>query len=115
MNVLYGSGAGLSAAGNQLWNQNSAGVLDAGEAQDAFGASLGAGTFNADARADLAVGVPSESVGTVAGAGAVNVLYSAGAGLSSSGNQLWSQDSTDILEVAEAGDTFGAVLGAGAR
>jgi len=43
VNVLYGTAAGLSATGNQLWHQDSAGVLDAAEAGDRFGAALATG------------------------------------------------------------------------
>jgi hypothetical protein len=36
VNVLYGTATGLSATGNQLWHQNSAGVLDVAEDSDHF-------------------------------------------------------------------------------
>jgi len=113
VNVLMGSGAGLTSAGDQLWSQNRPGILEVGEAGDSFGAALIAADLNGDDTDDLAIGAPSESVGAVAG-GAVNVLYGSGAGLSSAGNQLWSQDSVGILDTAEPGDAFGASLGAGA-
>ena len=113
--VLYGSGAGLNSTGNQLWSQDSAGVLDTAEAGDSFGASLGAGAFNGDAPDDLVVGTPAESVGSIANAGSVSVLYGAGAGLGSAGNQLWSQDTPNVGEAAETDDRFGTALGAGAR
>jgi hypothetical protein len=41
VNVLYGSSTGLTATGNQFWHQDSPGVLDAAEANDQFGGSLG--------------------------------------------------------------------------
>ena len=111
VSVIYGSGAGLSSAGNQVWQQNSAGISEAAESGDSFGAALTAGDLNADSRDDLAVGVPSETIGTT-NAGAVNVIYGSGAGLSSTGNQLWSQNSTDVKDAAEAGDRLGAALAA---
>jgi hypothetical protein len=40
VNVIYGSPAGLAAARNQLWHQDSAGILDAVEALDRFGQAL---------------------------------------------------------------------------
>jgi FG-GAP repeat len=123
VNVLYGSSAGLSATNNQLWTQDSSGIAGKAETGDGFGGALIAGDFNADGRADLAVGVGQEDVGTVAGAGAVNVLYGSSAGLSADGNQLWTQDSPGILDQAEtdgtpspgsiAGDYFGGELAAG--
>src|SRR5204863_4709421 len=41
--------------------------------------------FNGDGFADLAIGVSSEDVGTIADAGAVNVLYGSAAGLQATG------------------------------
>ena len=112
--MLLGSGSGLSSAGNLLWSQNSAAISEVSEAGDSFGAALATADLNDDARDDLAIGVPSESIGTIA-AGALNMIYGSGSGLSSAGNQLWSQDSTGVLDHAEAGDQFGAALGVGAR
>jgi hypothetical protein len=68
--------------------------------------------FNGDGAADLAVGVPGESVGAVEGAGSVSVLYgSAGAGLSGAGSQLFTQAASG--GAVEAGDSFGAALASG--
>ncbi|WP_181234340.1 FG-GAP repeat protein [Enhygromyxa salina] len=110
VNVLYGSGTGLTVVGNQLWHQDSAGVDGAAEPGDGFGATLAVGDFNADGFADLAIGAPYESIGMLANGGAVNVLYGSGAGLTATGNQLWHQDSANILGAAEADDLFGWAL-----
>ncbi|MCF6156688.1 MAG: hypothetical protein E3K36_15960 [Candidatus Brocadia sp.] len=112
VNVLYGSSAGLSSTDNQLWHQNSTGILDTAELFDAFGFALTAGDFNGDGFDDLAVGVPDEDIGDI-DAGATNVLYGSAAGLSSTDNQIWHQDSTDILGAAELFDAFGSALTAG--
>ncbi len=112
MNVILGSGGGLSATGNQFWSQNSAGISETAEAGDSFGAALVAGDLNGDGRDDLAVGVPAESIGTLA-AGGLNLIYGAAGGLTSTGNQLWSQDSPNVQETAEAGDQFGSRTGRG--
>ena len=40
VNVIYGAGPGLTATDNQFWHQDTAGVLGAVEAGDAFGAAL---------------------------------------------------------------------------
>jgi hypothetical protein len=70
--------------------------------------------FNNDGADDLAVGVPTESVGGISLAGAVNVLYGAAAGgLSGSGSQLFTQDSPGIAGGAEAGDDFGDAVASG--
>ncbi len=112
-NVLYGGASGLAASGNQVWHQNSVGVLDAIEPSDRFGHALAAGDLNGDARDDLAVGVPDENVGTVADSGAANVLYGAGGGLAAAGNQIWHQNSAGVLDAAEPSDRFGWSLAAG--
>ena len=48
--VLYGSPGGLQATApnDQLWTQNSPGVLDSAEGVDLFGFSIGPGDFNND-------------------------------------------------------------------
>ena len=114
MNVLYGSGGGLASHANQFWNQDSPDVLDQAETGDQFGFAAAVGDFNADGFSDLAVGVPFESIGSTASAGAVAILYgSLAAGLTSDGNQFWSQDSPGVLDQAEAGDQFGSSVAVG--
>jgi hypothetical protein len=112
VNVIYGSATGLTALGNQLWSQASAGVADDPEADDNFGWSLAAGDFNHDGFEDLAVGVPGEDVGLVVDGGAVNVIYGSALGLASAGNQLWHQDVFGVLDEAQPGDQFGWSLAA---
>jgi hypothetical protein len=113
VNVLPGSAAGLTDAGNQLWHQNVAGIQETAEASDLFGAALAAGDFNGDGFADLAIGAPLDSVGAVARAGVVHVLLGSAAGLSDVGDQLWHQDVAGILDAAEVDDQFGSKLAAG--
>jgi hypothetical protein len=76
--------------------------------------------FNGDGFDDLAIGAPTEDIGAVVDAGAVNVIYGSVAGLSAAagpGDQLWSQDTVvaavAIEDVAEAGDHFGASVAGG--
>jgi hypothetical protein len=78
--VLYGKSSGLWATGVEFWYQDVAGISDASEARDRFGSALAA-NFGQGSRADLAVGVPLEDLGTVAQAGAVNVIYGTSTGL----------------------------------
>jgi disulfide bond formation protein DsbB len=108
VHVLYGSGTGLTAAGSQLWSQDSPGIAGGAEPGDGFGLALAAGDFNGDTRGDLAVGAPGEN-----NVGVVHVLYGSGTGLTAAGSQLWSQDSPGIAGGAEPGDEFGAALAAG--
>jgi hypothetical protein len=74
VNVLYGSAAGLTLAGNQFWAQDSTGIADQSEIGDNFGQALAAGDFDGDGFVDLAVGVPDETLGSILNAGSVNVL-----------------------------------------
>ena len=115
VHALYGSAGGLTGPGSQLWSQDTAGVAGTAEAGDGFGDALAAGDFNADGRADLAVGVPSENAttGVVFGTGVVHVLYGSADGLTAAGSQLWSQDSPGVGGVAEVGDGFGSGLAVG--
>lgn len=71
--------------------------------------------FNGDGYADLAVGVPSENVGSVDNAGAVNVIHGSSTGLSATAkpDQVWSQASGGINDNPEQGDMFGASLAHG--
>jgi hypothetical protein len=112
VNVIYGTGSGLSSVGNQLWSQNSAGVLDTGETSENFGRAIGAGDFDGDSVDDLAVGV-LERVGTKGLAGAINVLYGSGSGITADGDQLWHQDSTGVEDSAEVSDQFGFSVATG--
>ena len=111
--VLYGSPRGLTAAGDQVWSQDSAGVPGLAESEDAFGNALAAGDFDGRHKADLAVSAPNEKVHTGYRAGAVTVLYSSAASLSAAGSQTWSQDSAGISGRAQYKDYFGSSLATG--
>jgi len=118
VNVIYGSAQGLHEnAGNadQIWHQNSSGILGVAEDGDLFGVSLGSGDFNNDGYDDLAIGVLGEDLDGN-GEGAVNVIYGSAQGLhrnAEKANQIWTQDSPGIEDEAEDFDRFGAPLGVG--
>ena len=105
VNVLYGSGAGLTGTGAQQFTQ----VGSAAESGDEFGWSLASGDFNNDGFADLAAGAPWEAVGRLGQAGAVSVLYGSAGGLTATGGQLFTQ----VAGTVEAIDQFGAQLATG--
>ena len=89
VHVLRGGAAGLSDAGNQLWQQGADGLSDQAEARDQFGFSLAAGDFNGDGSGDLLIGVPQERFTVFLQTGAAHVLYgAAGTGLSAAGNRF---------------------------
>ncbi len=108
--VLYGTGAGISGAGSQSFNEDSDGVPGGIHGNDGFGSALTAWNFGASPEGDLAVGVPGEDVGDADDAGSVNVLYGSSSGLRGPGSQRWTQDSPGVLDASEAGDRFGAAL-----
>ncbi|AZM54452.1 hypothetical protein DMA15_19350 [Streptomyces sp. WAC 01529] len=87
------------------YHQDSTGVPGTDESGDGFGASLSAGDVTGDGLADLAVGAPGETVGTVAGAGAVTLLKSSGGAFTS--GKSWHQETSGVPGVAEPGDHFG--------
>ena len=104
--------AQLTTLGDQLWHQDVTGIGNTAEEGDSFGRALASGDFDGDGFGDLAIGVPREGL-SVASQGAVQVLYGGPAGLGSSGNQLWSQDSSGVPDAGEAFDEFGRALAAG--
>ncbi len=112
MHILYGSANGLSAAGNQFWNQDSPGVDDQVEGTEQFGHALAVADFDADGAADLAIGAYLEGLGGIAAAGVAHVLYGSGVGLSAVGSQYFHQDIPGMPGKAAAGDGFGFALGA---
>jgi FG-GAP repeat len=69
--------------------------------------------FSNDGFADLAVGAPGESIGSIVNAGAVNVLYGSATGSTGTGSQFFTQNTAGVGSTAEAGDTFGNALGVG--
>lgn len=105
VHVLYGSAAGLSAAGDQLWTPDSSGIDGFAQANDHFGDALATGDFNCDGADDLAIGGPRRpsTTGTVPLLGKVNMIFGGSGGLSS----------VDDREVSGSGGNFGAALAAG--
>jgi hypothetical protein len=88
-------------------HQDSYGVRDHSELRDWFGAALSASDVTGDGLADLAIGVPSENIGStvpIPGAGAVAVLTGAPGVLTPSPNFF--------LMAATAARTAGAGFGA---
>ena len=118
VNVIYGSKSGdgrlsTTQISDQIWSQNYAGVEDAAESGDAFGAALAAGDFNGDGEDELAVGVPLENIGSLGDAGVVHVIYGTEGGLHPNVDQLWHQNTSGIEGNGEGGDRFGSALAAG--
>ena len=74
--------------------------------------AMGAGPFdfNGDGYADLATGVPGESLRSVEGAGAVQVIYGSSEGLTSKGAQLLSLASSGVAGDPVPYEEFGRAL-----
>jgi len=109
VHVIFGSGFGLTSAGNQRWRQGDDGIDGSSEDGDLYGRTLAAGDFNDDGFHDLAIGIPGENGST----GEVNVLYGSSTGLTSAGNQRWRQGRDGIDGRREQGDVFGRSLSTG--
>jgi len=113
--VIYGTASGLASANRQFWTQGALDLADGPETGDTFGSALAAGDFNGDGFDDLAIGAPGESIGGVNYAGVVHVVYGSPSGLSTTAvpEQVWHQDSPDVVDRAEPLDYFGSSLTAG--
>jgi hypothetical protein len=76
-------------------------------AGDRFGYTLSAGDVNKDGKYDLAVGVPYRAVSSQAHAGEAIVLYGSASGLTGTGSQAVSQNTSGVPGAAEKNDEFG--------
>ena len=116
VHVVHGSATGLSAAGDQVWSQDSRGIRGRAEPFDEFGVALAAANLGRGGRADLAVGVPLESLRTDGErqqyAGSVHAIYGSRTGLDAAGDQVWTQNTVGIGEAAYGYDQFGKALAA---
>jgi hypothetical protein len=112
VNIIYGSSGGLSASNDEFLTQNSLGVAGEPRPNDHFGFALSAGDFDDDGFADLAIGIPGESVSGMSAAGAVNVAYGESGGFDSAVHQFWHQNTSGIPDASEVNDHFGNALGA---
>ncbi|HEX8103719.1 MAG TPA: proprotein convertase P-domain-containing protein [Solirubrobacteraceae bacterium] len=111
--ILYGTDDGLSAANDQRFTQDVAGVPDVAEPGDEFGAAVAASDLNGDGYGDLAIGAPGEDDGGITDMGRVTILYGSANGLKTAGALMLGQGSPGVPDGNEPGDRFGAALAAG--
>jgi hypothetical protein len=109
VNVIYGSGTGLQAQGNQML---SLATLNPGlaQAEAFFGNTLTTGDFNGDSYTDLAVGVLGWDRGTIANTGAVAVFFGGSPGFVDQRGTLIYQGQPRVPITSEEGDRFGGSL-----
>jgi hypothetical protein len=88
-------------------------VLSSPPAHAAAAATVAGPDFDGDGHADLAAGLPGEDMGDASNAGAVEVVYGSGSGLSGQGEQFWTQGSGIGDEDPATGDGFGTALATG--
>ncbi|MEZ5302567.1 MAG: FG-GAP repeat protein [Verrucomicrobiales bacterium] len=79
VNILYGSAAGLTSAGNQIFDQET--FFFTSEESEYMGNALAAGDFNGDGRDDLAIGIKGDRQGGYQWAGSVFVVRGSIGGL----------------------------------
>jgi hypothetical protein len=105
LHVLYGRSTGITASGDRIIHQGTAGVPGSPEEGDWFGWTNASGDFNADGYADIAVSARAESVAAADVAGLVQVFYGSPTG-PQTGN-------VTTLEVPREGLELGSALAAG--
>ncbi|MEU6309297.1 FG-GAP-like repeat-containing protein, partial [Streptomyces chartreusis] len=79
--VLYGSASGASASHRTVITQATTGVPGTPEEWDEFGTAVTSADLDRDGYADLLVGTPSESAGTMDGVGSLTVVWGGPTGL----------------------------------
>ncbi len=110
VDVLRGSGTGLTGAGAQTWSENTTGIPDTAEAGDLWGFTLASLDVNGDGRSDLVVGAPTEGQGATGTVGAATLLYGSTHGLSAAGAEFFLIDNTTQGQVSTALNYFASSL-----
>lgn len=117
VNVIFGSGSGLTTAAQQQLYQGSGVLVESSEAFDYLGSALAAGDFNDDGRDDLAIGVMGEdhtvSGSTMYEAGSVIMISGSNTGLNNADQQLLFQGAGGLEGAIEPYDYTGASLAVG--
>jgi hypothetical protein len=109
--VGYGSASGVTPRDTWTsYSQDTPGVPGTLETNDGFGAALAVGDITGDGIDDVAVGAPGEELGEDDGAGVVDVLRGSRAGLTGTGAQAFTQNTSGVPGTAEPGDGFGGTV-----
>eukprot|EP00913_Durusdinium_trenchii_P035237 g32967.t1 len=113
IHIIEASGAnGLTASGDRFFSQHSYGIQGTSESGDAFGSWLAAGHVDPTGRADLAISVPGEDIGSITDAGGIAVLYGTqwSSTFRTDNDQFWHQNVSYINGASEAGDSMGGLM-----
>lgn len=112
--IYYGSAAGLGSD-TVLFEQGTPGIPGDPEINDYFGFSLACGDFSGDGFADLAIGVPWETLEASGDekAGVVQLIFGSAAGLDPFTTVTASQDTQAVEGDPETNDWFGWALAVG--
>lgn len=95
------------------WTRDTTGILGTGACDDLFGASIAVGDFDDDDYDDLAIAVPGANDARPTASGTVHIIYGSSTGLTETGDQLWTMDTSGIDGTAGTGDHWGDALSAG--
>lgn len=90
----------------KAWTQDSPGIPGSSEAGDNWGGALRFSDVKGTGYCSLVVGASGEN----SGRGAITAIHGTSAGLTGTGAQWFSQDTTGVPGVGEPGDHFGASL-----
>jgi hypothetical protein len=107
VSLWLGGASGVRSWAHQTITQDTPGVPGADEPDDWFGTSLSLADVNGDGYEDLAVGAEFETIGDAKLAGGVTVLRGSAAGLSTTGVQSFTQNTSGVPGTAETADRFG--------
>jgi len=111
--VLEGSPIGLTGILSRRLSQYGRKVPGVVEAGDEFGFSVVIADFNNNGRADLAVGVPGEGVGSINGAGVVHTFFGGSSRIKKAGSQMWQPGVGGVPGSPNANAGVGRALAAG--
>uniref|UniRef100_UPI0004C70831 N-acetylmuramoyl-L-alanine amidase n=1 Tax=Streptomyces cellulosae TaxID=1968 RepID=UPI0004C70831 len=112
--MLPGTSTGFTTTGMSVIDQDTAYVPGGNELDDAFGASVSVGDYNADGYADVLAGAPYEDLTrdgvNRADAGDAVLLKGTSTGLTGSGSTGVSQDTSGVPGATETADHFGSAV-----
>jgi len=94
----------VAGASARAWTQNSTGIPGSTESGDDWGRYLRFAEVKGNGYCSLVVGAPGEN----SASGAFTVIHGTSSGLTGTGAQYLSQDTSGVSGTAEAGDRFGA-------